>query len=148
MTSKKEATKGKVVELSPEEQMELFLGKTTNITRVIHLSRFEGVDYVLKPIDGETMDAIQERATFFDKPAKRNEQPKKRVDEQMLQAGIISEGVVSPDLKKLAEHYGEVDVFRAVKRHFLAGELLFLTSEIMDLSGFNEEEAIEEVKKP
>lgn len=136
--------------LSNEEQFNLFLGKSTAITQKVELKRFAGVTFELQPIDGTTMDQIQERATYYTK-AKRNESPRKRTDEQLIQAGIIAHGVKTPDLqsKALQEKYNEPTAIDAIKRHFLSGELIHLTGEIMALSGFNDDEDFEvEVKKP
>jgi len=137
-------------EFTAEESMRLLLGQSTNITAEVHLKRFGDLPFILRPIDGEEMDQIQERATFYRVKGKTRT---KEMDETLLQTQLISRGVKSPDLNSEAflAHYKESDPAQAIKKHFLAGELTYLSGEIMALSGFDndeEEETIEAVKKP
>lgn len=146
MADKKEQAVGK--EISQEEAMALLLGQSTNITKEVNLKRFGDLPFVLRPIDGEEMDQIQERATYYRIKGKNRV---KEVDETLLQTQLLAHGIQSPDLGSDAfkKHYNETDPAIAIKKHFLAGELSFLSSQIMELSGFNEdeEETIETLKK-
>ena len=132
--------------LSAEDQMKAFLGTSPDIQTTVHLKRFEGVDFVLKPIDGNKMDSIRERATYY-KKTKKSAEPQKVVDEELIQAGIIQSAVIAPDMEPLKEAYKKDDLMQAIKAHFLAGELQALTQEVLDLSGFNEDLYEEDVKK-
>jgi hypothetical protein len=105
----------------------------------ITMKRF-GVDFTIKALDGALINSIQNQATFFQGKGKNRE---KILDEQKFQSLIIEKGCVNPNwnAKELKERYPECPTTAdIIQKRLLAGELARLTNEILDLSGFYDEE--------
>lgn len=103
----------------------------------VNMKRF-GVDFELIAIGGKEINQVREEATFSTKKGKE-------LDEELFNALIIQKGCVSPDwrAKELTNKFG--DPASAIQGILLAGEMARLSSEILDLSGFNDEDE-EQVK--
>jgi hypothetical protein len=100
-----------------------------------------GVDFRIQALDGKTINRIQEQCTHFTgKGAKRE----KVMDEEQFGALVIQRACVIPDwsAKELTEKYGTAT--EAILGLLLAGEIARLSSEILEISGFDNDE--EEIK--
>jgi hypothetical protein len=100
-----------------------------------------GVDFRIQALDGKTINRIQEQCTHFTgKGAKRE----KVMDEEQFGALVIQRACVIPDwsAKELIEKYGTAT--EAILGLLLAGEIARLSSEILEISGFDNDE--EEIK--
>lgn len=115
-------------------------------TKPVPMKRF-GVDFTVQAIDGNDIDRMQERCTYWQGKGKKRE---KILDEQKFGSMIIVKGCQNPNWSDpaLLEKYQTQDPADVVKARLLAGEIAKLAAEIMDISGFgdDEEEAEEETK--
>lgn len=103
--------------------------------------------FTIQALDGDVIDKLQERCTYYTGKGKNR---KKVVDEQKFGALIINEACVEPKWThpELLKKYDTQDPADVIRKRLLAGEIVKLSAEIMQLSGFedDEEDAIEEVK--
>jgi hypothetical protein len=102
----------------------------------ITMKRF-GVDFEITAIDGKQLAQMREQATFTTKKGSV-------LDEQKLGSLIIEKGCIVPNWadKQLIDKYGDAE--SAIQNTLLAGEIARVSSEILDISGFNED--TEEIK--
>lgn len=109
--------------------------------KAVPMKRF-GVDFSVRAVDIKTIKRLQVQATF---PVGKNQQV---VDEEYFGALMIAEASVVPNWKepKLLEKYGTADASEVVRKRLLAGEIAYLVKEVMDVSGFDQDEQIERVK--
>jgi hypothetical protein len=100
--------------------------------RNIHMKRF-GVDFTIQAIDGKAVSRIREQSTFTTKKGKE-------IDEEKFGMLLIEKGCENPKWndKALVDKYGSVE--QAIQTTLLAGEIAKLSAEILELSGFNEDE--------
>lgn len=114
--------------------------------KTVHMTRF-GVDFVIRALSGKTIDMIEEQCTYY---VGKGRKRKKMLDEQKFSAMIIVKGCVVPNWSdpQLLQMYNVSSPVDVVKARLLAGEIAKLSAEILDLSGFtdDEEEAEEEIK--
>lgn len=106
--------------------------------REVYMKRF-GVNFRIQAIDGDTLNKLTERCSFYvGKGAKRE----KQLDEEKFGSLIIAKACVVPkwDAPELLEKYGTKDVADVIKKRLLAGEIAKLAGEIMELSGFTDDE--------
>lgn len=125
--------------------LDALLAADLEINKDVFIKRLQA-NFTIKAIDGEALKKMQEMATFITGKGKN---AKKTVDEEKLGKLIISEACVSPNFadSRLLEKYGASDGADVVQKALLAGEIAKLSAEIMDISGFgDEDEQIEEVK--
>jgi hypothetical protein len=96
------------------------------------MKRF-GVDFELQGIGGKEITKIREQSTFATKKGKQ-------LDEELFGALVIEKGCIVPkwNAKELQEKYG--DSSTAIQSLLLAGEIAKLSAEIMELSGFGDED--------
>ena len=130
---------------SPDDVLKALLSTEQEVEKKYFMKRF-GVDFTIRAIDGKLIDRIQDRATYYEgKGSKRT----KKFDEQLFGALVIQHGCITPNWndQTLKDHYGTHDPVEVIKKRLLAGEIAKLSAEIMDLSGFgDEEDAIEAAK--
>lgn len=102
----------------------------------IFMKRF-GVYFTLQAINGKAVNQIKERATFTTKKGKE-------FDEDLFNALIIEKGCTTPNWNatELLSEYGSSD--QAILTILLAGEQAKLSAEILELSGFKEEDEDDE----
>ncbi|MGN7455497.1 phage tail assembly chaperone [Paenibacillus pasadenensis] len=100
-----------------------------------------GVDFTIQALDGKTISRIQEQCTHF---AGKGSKREKILDEEQFGALVIQKSCVVPDwtARELTEKYGTPA--DAIMGLLLAGEIARLSSEILEISGFDSDE--EEVK--
>ncbi|MOA17846.1 Phage XkdN-like protein [compost metagenome] len=100
-----------------------------------------GVDFQIQALDGKTINKIQEQCThYIGKGSKRD----KVLDEEQFGALVIQKACLIPDwsAKELIEKYGSPT--EAILGLLLAGEVAKLSTEILEISGFDSDE--EEIK--
>lgn len=115
------------------------------VEKQVFMKRFKSF-FTIKALDGDVIDRIQEQCTYY--VGKGNKRQKK-TDEQKFSALIIQKACVVPDwgAKELLDAYGTHDPADVIKKRLLAGELAHLSADIMEISGFeDDEDEIENVK--
>ncbi|MFD2671035.1 phage tail assembly chaperone [Marinicrinis sediminis] len=108
--------------------------------KMVQMSRF-GVEFHIQALDGKTINRIREQASF---PTKKG----KQLDEEKFGALVIEKACLVPNWSEvqLVEKFGPTPA-DVIQKRLLAGEIAKLTTEILELSGFsNDEEALDEVK--
>ena len=109
--------------------------------KAVHMKRF-GVDFEIQAIDGKTVQRVRDQASY---PVKGGG---KKLDGDLFGALLIAKACVSPDWndKQILSSFGPTAA-DAIQNRLLAGEISKLTEEILNLSGFgDDDEAIENVK--
>lgn len=128
-----------MVEQRQVEVLQALLSADNKPQKDVPMKRM-GVDFRIQALDGKTISKIQEQAThFIGKGAKRE----KVLDEEQFGALVIQKACVVPDwsAKELIDKYGTPT--EAILGILLAGEIARLSAEILEISGFaNEEEDI------
>lgn len=104
----------------------------------VYMQRF-GVNFRIQAIDGDTLNKITERCTFYVGKGSKRE---KQLDEEKFGALIIAKSCIVPkwDESTLLDKYETKDVTTVIKKRLLAGEIAKLAGEIMELSGFEDDE--------
>jgi len=100
-----------------------------------------GVEFTIQALDGKTINKIQEQCTHFvGKGTKRD----KVLDEEQFGALVIQKACLIPDwsARELVDKYGSPT--DAILGLLLAGEVAKLSTEILEISGFDSDE--EEIK--
>lgn len=116
----------------------------TEITNKVKIKRL-GTEFTIKALTGEDIDKIRDQATG---PMKNGKKIEMKVNEEEVARLLIVKSVVEPSFSnpQLLEHFGASDEGECVQKALLAGEIATLQNEILMLSGFNDEEEIEEAK--
>lgn len=111
----------------------------------VMMTRF-GAPFRIRAIDGDLLNQIQEQCTYS-RIGKKGKQ-EKHLDETKFQAMIIEKACIAPNWgdKALLDKYKVFEGYEVISKRLLAGEIVKLSGEIMDLSGFGEEDQIESVK--
>lgn len=114
------------------------------ITEQVPMKRL-GTEFTIKALTGEDIDKIRDQATY---PVKNGKKTELKVNEEEVARLLIVKAVVEPNFSNasLLEHFGASDEGECVQKALLAGEIMNLQTAIMTLSGFDDEEEIEEVK--
>jgi len=116
----------------------------SEITEQVKIKRL-GTEFTIKALTGEDIDKIRDQATY---PVKNGKKTELKVNEEEVARLLIVKAVVEPNFSNadLLKHFGATDEGECVQKALLAGEISTLQNEILLLSGFNDEEEIEEVK--
>lgn len=116
----------------------------TEITSQVLIKRL-GTEFTIKALTGEDIDKIRDQAT---RPVKNGKKMEMKVNEEEVARLLIVKSVVNPNFgsNELLQHFKATDEGECVQKALLAGEIATLQNEILLLSGFNDEEEIEEVK--
>lgn len=126
--------------------LDSFLGAkpTAEITEEVFIKRL-GDSITIKALTGEDIDKIREQATY---PVKNGKKTELKVNEEEVSRSLIVKATVNPNFadKQLLEHFGASDAGECVQKALLAGEIMILQNAVLSLSGFDDEEEIEEVK--
>lgn len=129
--------------------LEALLNAETEIKKDVFLKRLN-TNITIKAIDTKVFNEAKEQATIIiGRGSKRTE----TVDTSKLGAILVTKAVVDSPFgnRELMKKFGASDPVDCVEKVLLAGELLTLMAEIMDLSGFDgdgniTEDAIEDAK--
>lgn len=124
--------------------LEALLGTTTDIQKNVPMKRLKA-DFVIKAITGDKLQDIREQCTYT-KPGKGGKM-ESHVNDQEVGQLVVAEACIEPDFSnpKLMDHYRASSPADCTQKALLAGEIVKLSSEIMELSGF-EDDPIEQVK--
>lgn len=143
MTKEKKKNDIPVVE-SQEDVLKALLSADHKVEKQVHMKRFNS-HFTIKALDGEVIDRIQEQCTYY--VGKANNRQKK-TDEQKFSALIIQRACVVPNwnAQELLDLYKTHDAADVIKKRLLAGELAKLSAEVMEISGFEDDEVIDEIK--
>ena len=116
----------------------------TEITDQVKIKRL-GTEFTIKALTGEDIDKIRDQATG---PVKNGKKMEMKVNEEEVARLLIVKATVEPDFSNadLLSHFGATDAGECVQKALLAGEIMTLQTAILTLSGFNDEDEIEEVK--
>lgn len=116
----------------------------TEITDTVPIKRL-GEDFTIKALTGDDIDKIRDQATY---PVKNGKKTELKVNEEEVARLLIVKSVVDPNFAddSLLTHFGASDEGECVQKALLAGEITTLQNAIMTLSGFDDEEEIEEAK--
>lgn len=116
----------------------------TEITNQVKIKRL-GTEFTIKALTGEDIDKIRDQATY---PTKNGKKTELKVNEEEVARLLIVKAVVDPNFasKEALAHFGASDEGECVQKALLAGEIATLQNEILMLSGFDDEEEIEEAK--
>lgn len=116
----------------------------TEITNQVKIKRL-GTEFTIKALTGEDIDKIRDQATY---PTKNGKKTELKVNEEEVARLLIVKAVVEPNFAdaSLLNHFGASDEGECVQKALLAGEIATLQNEILMLSGFDDEEEIEEAK--
>ena len=103
------------------------------------------VPFKIRSLTSEEMDAIVKKST---RTIRNKGQITEQLDNTAMAKNIILAGTVEPDFtaKEVCERYGVLDPSMVPGRMLLAGERVKLSDAIMELSGYNEDDAEEEAK--
>lgn len=103
------------------------------------------VPFKIRSLTSEEMDAIVKRAT---RTIRNKGQVTEQLDSAAMARGVILAGTVEPDFtnEEMCRRYGVLDPGMVPGKMLLAGERAKLSDAIMELSGYNDEDAAEEAK--
>lgn len=127
------------------DALDALLGADLKIEKDVFIKRLNA-HFTIKALDGNTINRITEQCTQH---VGKGRNRKKELDEQKFGALVILKACVAPNFgdKRLLEKYGATLPEEVVTKALLAGEIARLAGEIMELSGFDDDEdGIEEVK--
>jgi hypothetical protein len=129
---------------TPDEVLKALLSVEDKPEASVHMKRF-GVDFQIQALDGDVINRIQDQATYY--TGKGNNR-KQKTDEQKFGALIIQKACLVPDFsnQQLLDKYNTHDATDVIRKRLLAGEIAFLSAEIMTLSGFDDGTEPEELK--
>ena len=104
------------------------------------------VPFKIRALTQEEMDGIIKQATRMTK-VKR--QQVEQLDKQVMSRLVVLTGTVEPNFanKQLCDKYGVIDPSLVPGKMLLAGEHTRLSEAIMELSGFDYDEEVEEQAK-
>lgn len=131
--------------MSEINPLDALLGASIDVEEDVFIKRL-GTNFTVKALTGDEINELRAQCTYTEGKG-ANRKPFVREDE--LGQLIITEACVNPDFgdKKLLEYYGARDAADCVQKALLAGEVAKLSSAVLDVSGFdNEDEQVEQVK--
>lgn len=137
-------------ETNPADILDLLLAATPpqEITDKVHIERLNG-DFTVRAITYEQYSSMEKRCQKLVKNT-RTGRLTKQTDDEKLSLMLIAEACIDPDfnnpevMKRLTTQFKVADIYDAIKRMLLIGEVTAISSKILDVSGF--EEDYEEIK--
>lgn len=124
---------------SPDEVLRALLDTEDTPEKDVPMKRF-GVSFRIRAIDGKLIARIREQATY---PVKGGQ----KLDEEKFGALVIEKACVVPNWsdKALLDKYNTSDPADVIQKRLLAGEIAKLSAEILDLSGYGDDD-LDELK--
>lgn len=122
--------------------LDALLSATLDIKSEVYIPRLK-TRFSVKALDSDALRRANDQASVS------SGKGGKSIDGELLNAVIISKGTVDPDFsnKALLAHFEASDASDCVNKALLPGEKTKLVAEILELSGFgNEEELIDDAK--
>ncbi len=129
-----------MTEANQESLLRKLLDTEMKPEKQVWMKRFDA-EFHIQALDGKTINRIREQASY---PTRNG----KQVDEEKFGALLIEKACLMPDWtdKALLDAFGPTPT-DVVQKRLLAGEIVKLTGDILQLSGFgDEDEAVEEAK--
>ena len=122
------------------DKLDLFLAAEVDVKGEVYLKRF-GMHFEIKGLTEEEFKDLREQSTY-------GEGKDRKLNDKEFYNLIVAEGVTVPNLNdpKALKKYGAKDGADVVSKSLLAGEVTKLREAILLLSGFDEEESVEEAK--
>lgn len=122
------------------DKLDLFLAAEVDAKGEVYLKRF-GMNFEIKGLTDEELKSLREQATY-------GTGKEQKLNDSEFFSLIISSAVTAPNLNdpKVVKKYGAKDGADVIGKAFLAGEVTKLRDAILALSGFDEEESVEEAK--
>ncbi|WP_128893622.1 phage tail assembly chaperone [Longirhabdus pacifica] len=127
-------------EKNTNDILHALLDTEITLQKEVYMNRFK-VSFKIEAIDGKMINRIREQATF---PTKSG----RELDEEKFGALIIQKACKVPNWSdpQLIEKFGPTPT-DVIQNRLLAGEIAKITTEILELSGFvDEDEKIDEIK--
>lgn len=124
--------------------LDALLGASIEVEDTVFIKRL-GVDFKVRGLTGDKINSLREQCTYSEgKGANR----KMVVKDEELSQLLIAEACVEPDFgdAKLLAHYKARDAADCVQKALLAGEVAALSHAVLDVSGFDNGEDVEEAK--
>ena len=125
--------------------LELLLGTQpgVEITDTVTLKRLG--KFTIKALTGDDLSKIREQATY---PSGTGKNRKLVVNEDEVGQLLVAKATVEPDFSDAAllKHYGAANASNCVQKALLAGEIATIQQAVLELSGFNDADEVEEVK--
>ena len=125
--------------------LELLLGTQpgVEITDTVTLKRLG--KFTIKALTGDDLSKIREQATY---PSGTGKSRKLVVNEDEVGQLLVAKATVEPDFSDAAllKHYGAANASNCVQKALLAGEIATIQQAVLELSGFNDADEVEEVK--
>lgn len=120
--------------------LEALMGSTTEIEGAVHIPRLES-DFTIKALTGSKINDLREQCTYWKKTGNKGKKEKVENTEQLGQL-IVAEACVEPDFANddLMKKFGAVSPGDCTQKALLAGEIAKISSAIMELSGFEDDE--------
>lgn len=139
-----------VEEPKPADMLDRLLSAAApqDITEKVRIERLGG-DFTVRAITYEQYSNMEKRCQKVVK-SNRTGRLTKQTDEEKLSLMLIAEACVDPNFndpkvqQQLTERYKVADIYDAIKKLLLIGEVTAISSKILDVSGF--EEDFEEIK--
>ena len=125
--------------------LELLLGTQpgVEITDTVTLKRLG--KFTIKALTGDDLSKIREQATY---PSGTGKSRKLVVNEDEVGQLLVAKATVEPDFSDAAllKHYGAANASNCVQKALLAGGIATIQQAVLELSGFNDADEVEEVK--
>ena len=114
------------------------------LTEKVAMKRL-GTEFTIKALTGDDLEKIREQAT---RPQKEGKRMVSKVNEEEAALLLVVKATVDPNFgdAALLKQFGAVDASDCVQKALLAGEIATLQAAIGELSGFGNEDDVEEVK--
>lgn len=124
--------------------LEALLGTTTDIQKKVPMKRLDA-DFIIKAITGDELEELRDQCTYT-RPGKGGKMEAHTNDKEVGQL-LVAEACIEPDFSnpELMDHYNASSPGDCAQKALLFGEIVKLSSEIMELSGL-ENDPIEQVK--
>lgn len=119
-----------------DNKLDLFLVADNEVTGEVNMKRF-GIKFEIKGFTEPELKELREQAKYDGV-----------LNDSEFYCLMVANGVTSPNLNdpKVIAKYKARDGADVIEKAFLAGEIMRLRDAILKLSGFDEDESIEEAK--
>lgn len=126
------------------DALQAFLGANTNVEEEVYIKRLD-THIRVKALLEDEVSSLKDRATHLVGP-KNNR--KKEFNDAEFNGLLVAAACVNIDFNnpKMLEKYGAADEGDCVRKALFAGEVLKLQEAILTLSGFGDEDMLEEAK--
>lgn len=130
--------------MSEVNPLDALLGASIDVEETVYIKRLNA-NFRVKALTGDKVNDLRQQCTYTEGKGVNRRQ---FVREEELGQLLIAEACVEPDFgdAKLLKHYGAVDAANCVQKALLAGEVARLSSAVLGVSGFDNDEDVDEIK--